>query len=97
MLFLVDNRIRNVVSVSTYDIPFVRHMTSYMTFFGQNCQIWMDQLQIWHSGVLGSIWVIKVNYIAIGAIMLILWLFYGRFMAVLWPLYGSIMSKWGFV
>ena len=62
-------------------------MTSYMTCFGQNGQIWMDQHQIWNSGVLDPTCDKKANYVVIGAITLMLQLF-------LWPLYGSIMSKW---
>ena len=89
MLFLIETRIRNVVSVSMYDIPFLRHMTSYMTCFGQNGQIRMDQRQIWYSGVLGTTWVTKVNYVVIGATTLMLWLLYG--------FHGSIMSKWEFL
>ena len=49
-----------MVSISMYDIPFLLHMTSYMTCFGQ---IRMDQHQIWYSGVLGPTWVTKRNYI----------------------------------
>ena len=33
MVFLIEIRIRNVVSVLTYGISFLRHMTSYMMYF----------------------------------------------------------------
>ena len=32
-MFLIEIRIRSVVSVLMYDIQFLRHMTSYMIYF----------------------------------------------------------------
>ena len=52
-------------------------------------QIWMDQHQIWYSGVLGPTWV--TNQICCD------WGHNVDAMAVLWPFYDSIMRKWDFL
>ena len=80
-----------MISVSKYDIPFLRHMTSYMTCFGQNGQIRMDQHQIWYSGVLGNTWVTqKKNKLCSD------WGHNVDVLVVFLPFYGSIIIKWDF-
>ena len=81
MLFLIESRFRDVVSVSTYDIPFVlRHMTSYMTCFWSNLDGSTPNLVQWSiESHIGH----KTKYVVSGAITLMLWLCYGCFMAPL--------------
>ena len=80
-LYIIESHIRHVVSVLTYDMPFLRHMTSFMTRF-LKCSI---------SNLLTTMVVViirphrghTINYEVIGIIILMLWLFYGRCMAPL--------------
>ena len=65
-----------------YDIPCLRHMTSYMTCF---CQIMMDKHHILYSEVLGPTWVKKGKLCSDwGYDIDVMAVYYGRFMAPLW-------------
>ena len=74
MSFLIESRIWYMVSVLMHDVPFLRHMTSYMTCF-VNWSIldrWIPILVQW---CIGSHRRHNTNYVAIGAITLMSWLF----------------------
>ena len=79
ILFHIENLIWYIISVLTYDVPFLSHMTSYMFCKNVNFRPIGTILCC-----IGSHICDKANYVVIEAITLMFWSCYGSFMAPLW-------------